>query len=859
MASFTDAITQFNPYVSQLPVDAMMKVGMAKQAQYEEGYKKIQSQIDQVAGLDLAKGVHKDYLKSKLDELGNNLKSVAAGDFSNFQLVNSVAGMAKQVGTDKIIQGGVASTARLRKEQARLENLRKEGKSSANREFDFNNEVNSWMNDGNLESSFTGQMKEHIDVNKKVLDVIQKLHPNANIQDHPYVINRDGSVNYGMYASIMQRQGIKGVDEGQIKTAVNAVLDANDYDELASQGRFNYKDYDVAALSKAATDSYKLNKEDYTIKLDRLQKQLLGTTDISQQLELNKSIKYYESLLGDGKTPGILDESLKSTLESISTDPNAARAKLYTRNWLDQIGNGFAYKEVTDEVLANPGRADFWEGEKFKFDQIKEAHLERARQDESARGWKNIEISQAELARKIAEDAKKAGGSGAYYVGSGDPTTDKLEAVANWSNHLANLSAENTGILNQIANSISKPGVKADPNQVLSNIELYKKNQYKPADKDEKALFDKYIQNSNTIATQQKLYEDVENAAYEKIAGAKSEKQAIDNALKGRGDLRITLPSGVKMNFSAKEVLTYLNKERTYVSPYGVRGTLYVDDSQLNDREKMLKQALAKRYASTSGSVNPAIDAYIGGFGKTVSDFRKLKTKISETVANDLSGITGNFKTEQAAVTFKDNNEKNRFIGELTNIAGANLNIKVAGQKYTPKELIESLKNKNADDIEIQTIRKGNNYFINVLDKKDPKASQQMPIPESFVASSASLGSSYLNQGLDLAQQTLRNSGSTNIYQDYDHAYYHNGMFGGYAGGQRTVNLPVVADLRRGSDDQFYPIFKMKTGNTFITLKYPEATDYSTFQSTYLPSLNDAKILKLFKTQYPNIEQLISQ
>ena len=85
MASFTDQITQFNPYVPQLPIEAMVKVGMYKQQKYEEGVQKIQNQIDQVAGLDLMKGEHKDYLQSKLNQLGNNLTWVAGGDFSNFQ------------------------------------------------------------------------------------------------------------------------------------------------------------------------------------------------------------------------------------------------------------------------------------------------------------------------------------------------------------------------------------------------------------------------------------------------------------------------------------------------------------------------------------------------------------------------------------------------------------------------------------------------------------------------------------------------------------------------------------------------------------------------------------------------------
>jgi hypothetical protein len=80
MASFTDSITQFNPYVSQLPVDAMVKVGMQKQAQYDQGVQKIQSYIDNVAGLEILNDTDKSYLQSKLDQLGSKLTVIAGGD-----------------------------------------------------------------------------------------------------------------------------------------------------------------------------------------------------------------------------------------------------------------------------------------------------------------------------------------------------------------------------------------------------------------------------------------------------------------------------------------------------------------------------------------------------------------------------------------------------------------------------------------------------------------------------------------------------------------------------------------------------------------------------------------------------------
>ena len=72
MASYTDAIPQFNPYIQQLPVELMMKVGMQKQAQYDQGVQKIQSYYDSIAGMDVIKGPHKEYLQSKLNQLGGN-------------------------------------------------------------------------------------------------------------------------------------------------------------------------------------------------------------------------------------------------------------------------------------------------------------------------------------------------------------------------------------------------------------------------------------------------------------------------------------------------------------------------------------------------------------------------------------------------------------------------------------------------------------------------------------------------------------------------------------------------------------------------------------------------------------------
>jgi hypothetical protein len=148
MASFTDAISTFNPYVSQLPVDAMVKVGMYKQQKYDEGVQKIQGYIDNIAGLDVAKGPQKEYLQSKLNELGSNLKSVAAGDFSNQQLVNSVGGMATKIVKDPVIRNAVSSANWYKEQNEKMQKAIDEGKSNPANVDLFNSEVQKWLTSG---------------------------------------------------------------------------------------------------------------------------------------------------------------------------------------------------------------------------------------------------------------------------------------------------------------------------------------------------------------------------------------------------------------------------------------------------------------------------------------------------------------------------------------------------------------------------------------------------------------------------------------------------------------------------------------------------------------------------------------
>jgi hypothetical protein len=854
MASFTDQIPQFNPYVQQLPIEAMVTVGMEKQRRYDEGVQKIQASIDNVAGLDIINEAQKVYLQSTLNQLGSNLKMVAAGDFSNYQLVNSVSGMSTQIIKDPVIQNAVASTARYKKGIADKEAYRKEGKTSPNRDFDFNREASEFINSQDVNSSFNGQYVAHTDVNKKALDIIQKLNPNAKVLDNPYVTNPDGSVNYKEVAIAMRKSGIKEVSEAQIKTAVNSMLDATDLDELASQGRYNYRNYSAEDLQVAATENYSTVRKSYESTLEQLKTQLAATTDLGQQEELNKSIKFYNDQLGEGEDSGILAKNFKTTLELIPQNIDGARSQLYTKNWLNQIGNGFAYREVSDEIVASPLRADFWKVKEFEFNQIKEQNSEK---------WKALDynLKLQELEIKKQEAADKASGNDPYWNPSGDPSIDAMNAMSNWAGKQEGLAQENKALLEQITNNVpAVNGVKPTTMDVWNNINKYKKGEYQPRTSAEKDAMDKYIANSNDLTNQKAIYEQKEAEVYKEM-GLDFNK-TLSKQLSGVGGITIGTGNN-KTTFTSKEIYEYLKKEKSKLVGKADAQQLYIDPATLTEREKQIYNLVQGRYQGVSyggakSTGNTAIDAVINKIAPIAGQNSQIDSEVKRRIGLKMAPITGGFSREQAGVTFKDGTDKSNFVIAISNIVQSDLKQKTGGKDYVPADVFEALTKAKLDDVDFQVGRQGDSYVVQVTDK-GTKKTYMVPVTAEFVAKTKQLGTKWLSQNVPVADRVLRNGGSTNLTGKFENSYYSTGLFGGTVQGRRTVTLPVAADLTY-EGGQTFPIFRMldKNGEQLF-YQYYDATDPKTFKDVFLPSLNDAKIIGLFKNKYPNIEQLISK
>jgi hypothetical protein len=346
MASFTDSIPQFNPYVQQLPVEAMVQVGMQKQKQYDEGIQKIQTNIDNIAGLDVANDADKAYLQSKLNQLGNDVRLVSAGDFSNFQLVNSVNGMTNQIVRDKNVQNAVYSTARLRKEQSRKEKAIQEGKSSPENEWMFNSEVNGYLQSTTPGESFSGQYIEYKDVDKKLRDLASKLKEVDSSIDNPYIRDNSGRTIYfnsdgtqsldaskggePQYDMTMLTTKVKGIGAERILNNFYDSLDEGDKRQLNITAQYHYRNATPITFQNDIIKTYNEKKRMYSDAIvDASVKLATEKLTPEQKSKLQNEINEAKKLVYDGG----FDKQMNEDMATVDTEAEATsyKYKIYTQ------------------------------------------------------------------------------------------------------------------------------------------------------------------------------------------------------------------------------------------------------------------------------------------------------------------------------------------------------------------------------------------------------------------------------------------------------------------------------------------------------------------------------------------------
>lgn len=347
MASFTDQpLRPFTPYVDQLPVQAMVEVGRIKQQQYDQGIQKIQAQIDKVAGMPVVRDVDKQYLQSKLNELGGNLRKVAAGDFSNYQLTNSVGGMITKIGKDPNIQNAVGSTIRYKKGVADMEAARKEGKSSPSNEWDFTTQATNWLNSTNIKEGFSGSYNPYTNYKKNALEAIKALTKDETITDDAFTVDSRGNL---VIADATVRKKFAGISPDKIQQALMATLTPADFKQMEIDGRYNYSNVNPQRFIQDLNTSYGEKISFYNQQKKILENAKSSTTSNIEKTQLNDKIASLDKVIGNisAEFRGMNELAASGNIEAV-------KAQLHTNNFIDNFSKAFSYTETSDTYETSP-------------------------------------------------------------------------------------------------------------------------------------------------------------------------------------------------------------------------------------------------------------------------------------------------------------------------------------------------------------------------------------------------------------------------------------------------------------------------------------------------------------------------
>lgn len=418
MASFTDLPPQFTPYTPQLPVEAMVKVGMQKQALYDQGVQKIQAQIDQVAGLDVLRDVDKNYLQSKLNELGNNLKTFAASDFSNYQLVNSVGGMTKQIVKDPTIQAAVSSTANHRKQRAQMDADKKKGILTPDNELFYNKQLSKYLESTDIKDeegnpiTFSGQYIPNFDIWKFAKETFDAIKPDEMSFDQIYQLGADGKPLHDakgnlIYSPTMTRMEKEGRFPEKVKATLTQIFsDPRVSQQLQITGQYNYRGENANNLANRILGQKQELLSSYGDRLLELKMEKNLGKDVQKDIDdleatISKTNQYYNDY---------------SNLAL--SDPDAVKGQMYKDDVMNRYTTMFGQIKEKTQVLENPAwRAQFEMqkeaneqsrfAQRLKFDMTKE---------QNDNYWKQLTYEQTErLANLKANKGKK----GVYGGGTG--------------------------------------------------------------------------------------------------------------------------------------------------------------------------------------------------------------------------------------------------------------------------------------------------------------------------------------------------------------------------------------------------------------------------------------------------------
>jgi hypothetical protein len=621
MASFTDQIPQFNPYIKQLPVEAMVQVGMEKQRRYDEGLQKIQTSIDNIAGLEVIKPLHKAYLESSLKSLGSKLKTVAAGDFSNYQLVNSVGGMTKQIVKDPVIQNAVSSTAKYKKELSKKEALEKEGKTSPSNDYVFNLGVSKWLNSDDINTSYDGSYDQFSNWRKNGVELLKAMTGDSTITDDAFTLDKKGNL---VIADAIVRKKVSGISPEKIQEALLNGLSPADFKQMQIDSIYNYANQDADKFKETINTSFADKTQHFLDQRRILENAKPSTTDVQQKDKLDSQIasldKYIKNLTNQQK-------SLLSMIDNNNLD--GAKSTFGTSNSIAGFSKAFSNTQIstTYENSALLAAQQFRETKEQDWNKF----IMGYEQDER---FHTDTLKESKRANDLKE--KEVVGYGGLPVSVDQNELPKY----NLNRVVKNVEAGKKALLNDEKIFLNQQGKDAT---WLAQQKLAWEKSPNAVDPVIAAYFNNNVLKQRNVDSDQAMIDDINKQAV-KVFGT------IDNLIpKNAPSVTYTAPGGIRYNYTPKDFVNFNSKLYKYFKP-DLSSAEYVDKDnppiiyddrlakeELTDKEYHLYKTLQIPKNKLNSADRTLINNVVNYKEKVNNPYKKTLSEINKFTANEVA------------------------------------------------------------------------------------------------------------------------------------------------------------------------------------------------------------------------------
>lgn len=691
MASFTDQVPTFNPYVSQQPVDAMVQVGMMKQQQYDTNLQKIQQTMSSISGLQIGRDVDKQYLEKKISDMNTQLTGFASADLSSNRLTTHIRSMVGGIAQDEVVQNSVRSTMAAQSAKSLQSKYNSEGKGSPSNDFMLNRQLQKWYEDETPGANFSGTYTPYHDYHTDSIEAIKAMA--KDYHEGEVALDYDDKGNIVGVRDAISKTVIEGITPQKIQTALQAGLSPAAWNQVQIDGIYQYSGVDDSRFIKTTRDRYTSILDGNQQKINRLEA-LSKNANPSSKIEINEKIKSLEEY---NKSINREFSSLNKQLDA--GDFDGAKAKLFTIDWMNNMANAYSSTSVKKTYETNPiktvqlAEAKMAQDQRFKIADLKQ-------KDYQFRMNYGLKLEDQNIAKEKNRIAAEEGGkSGRGQFGNIEmPTTkEEVEDKVYINQKTDEIEAAEKSVLNLKTQLLEKHGLTEED---LENYITQYKSARQSVPIDIRKDLNNYLTNKDATSRNINNYTNINNNA-EKL-------HPTDEALlltpEQNKTFIVQTPEG-SVDFTTDEALKSFAEFEKYSSiekeggPARGRYVYRVDDTQamkdlsisVNDspeeaQKKRRKQAMYNAWRKDqpdrkSDDVDFGFEfsdfdgnpVDLGDVSEYIKDTRDLlkpimreKTKKKDKyIANKLKEATPTYGSTAYGVPLKNKEAKNEFISDV--------------------------------------------------------------------------------------------------------------------------------------------------------------------------------------------------